>query len=169
LTIVGHTAGAITLSGTLSAVNQPRVLSYYYTNAAVDLARGSDIAITNNQFVVDLPADTIFTLTNVDLTTPLPSPTPTVSQTATATAPTATVATSTPGVGTLTVSFDEPSLVGQDRVLNGQHPAGVVDWGPACGMCPLRGSNLRRRASVSTALDDIGTGCVCRACKVGSG
>jgi hypothetical protein len=29
----------------------------------------------------------------------------------------------------LTVSFDDAGLIGQDRALSGQYPAGVIDWG----------------------------------------
>jgi len=128
-TIVGRTIGAspVTLTGVLSAINAPGPLSFYVTNASTDLSRGAGVAVTNNQFVVDIPADSIFTLTNVDQSTPLPSPQPTWTSTPpTAVTPTATAVSSS---STVTVTFDDAALVGQNRTLNGQYPASVIDWG----------------------------------------
>lgn len=128
-TIVGRTIGAspVTLTGVLSAINAPGPLSFYVTNASADLSRGAGVAVTNNQFVVDIPADSIFTLTNVDQSTPLPSPQPTWTSTPpTAVTPTATAVSSS---STVTVTFDDAALVGQNRTLNGQYPASVIDWG----------------------------------------
>jgi PKD repeat protein/endonuclease YncB( thermonuclease family) len=66
---------------------------------------------------------------------PVPTPTPTTTATPTSTrtaTPTATrtataTPTNTPLPGSSTVIFDD--LTGQDRVLNGQYPTGVINWG----------------------------------------
>ncbi len=131
-TIVGRTTGTttMTLTGTLRGVAPSSVLSFYYTNATANLAHGTDIPIVNGQFVVDIPGDTIFTLTNIDVATPVPAPTASASVTPVATATTTPTATVNPGAsGALTISFDDATLVGQDRPLNGIYPADAVDWG----------------------------------------
>jgi O-glycosyl hydrolase len=65
LTIVGrNTSGsATTVNGTLS--NLPAgvtVLEFHRTNSTLNLARGTDVAVTNNTFSVSIPANTYFTL-----------------------------------------------------------------------------------------------------------
>lgn len=130
-TIVGRTAvgSPVTLAGTLTGIAPTTTLAYYYTNATADLARGANVGVVNSQFAVDIPADTIFTLTNVDLSTPTPVPSPTGTQTATSTPTVTPTATPAPPASAMTLTFDDSALLGQNHVLNGQYPAGVIDWG----------------------------------------
>jgi hypothetical protein len=58
-----------------------------------------------------------------------PSSTPTRTATPTPTRTPSPTPTSTPGVGATTVRFDD--LSNPNRVLSGQYPSGVIDWGTA--------------------------------------
>lgn len=79
LTIVGHntSSSVVTMNASLVDLAAPSALASYYTNSSLNLARGSDIPVTDGSFSVQIPADTFFTFTNVDDAVPPPSPSPT--------------------------------------------------------------------------------------------
>lgn len=70
-TLVGNntSTSSQTLSIALNSVqNLPTTLAYYQTNSTSNLAQGTDVAITNGNLTVTVPANTIFTLTGTGLT-----------------------------------------------------------------------------------------------------
>ena len=82
-----------------------------------------------------LAAQPIATPTPTSTSTPLPTKTPmatpssTPSPTNTSTATPTPTATATAATRIMTTTFDD--RVGQDQVLNGHYPSGVIDWGSA--------------------------------------
>ncbi len=64
VTLVGrNTGGAVTFSGTLSNLPDVPVFEFYQTDSAVNLQRGTDVAVTNGAFAFTAPANSVFTLT----------------------------------------------------------------------------------------------------------
>ena len=82
VTLVGRnaTAGAITLSATLSGTTPVAGFAQYRTSASDNFARGTDVPVAAGGFSVDVPGDTFFTLTSAPspgpTATPPPAPTP---------------------------------------------------------------------------------------------
>ena len=81
-----------------------------------------------DDFVVSSGSGTVSqTPTTAPTTAPTRTPTPSATPTRTA-VPTSTTAAATPTLAAATtVTFDD--LSGQNRVLSGQYPTGVIDWG----------------------------------------
>jgi hypothetical protein len=147
LTVVGHNlaASSVTVRGTLTGLPVMSGLHLYETSALVDVAQLPDVPVSLGTFSVDIPPETFFTLTTLVV-----GPTPTITSTPTRTStptgtptpgatPTSTstpLPTFTPGV-TLTptivpaaqrlITFD--GLLNPNRLLTGQYPSGVIDWG----------------------------------------
>jgi len=79
VTLVGRnaTAGAITLSGTLSGTTPVAGFAQYRTSASDNFARGTDVPVAAGGFSVDVPGDTFFTLTSTPSPGPAATPAPT--------------------------------------------------------------------------------------------
>jgi chitodextrinase len=67
VTIVGHNRNSSAVNLQVSMTGMPSVssLSYYQTNATDNMAPGSDVLVSNGALSFQVPADTIFTVSNV--------------------------------------------------------------------------------------------------------
>jgi O-glycosyl hydrolase len=121
VSIVGRNAGRqpTQLSGSLANLPLPATLQLLVTTSATNMQRGQDVSVAGGTFSTEVPADSFFTLTGI--ASPIQP-----AATATQSPDQAPLPPEVPTAGQV-VTFDD--LPGGNRVLDGQYPAGVVDWG----------------------------------------